>query len=256
MVPIPPDGFDDPSPVRHPRLISHGRRRRPGAILDTETEPDLPPLSVVPLVSCRPESHETLLPAGEGDREPPLVVAPESESIAVIDPGDAIGREQQLSEILPPPPIAARLDGRPGDADRSGRSATGRPSRSSRSRSRKKWQRYKSLWKWRAACKVAVIRAISEITRRLRSANSPADRAARPASAAPRATPRSRSARRPSGSCASRHGDRSAPRPPPPPEPRHPGPGRVPGEPIRQPPGNASRAGSSVAASRIAQGRR
>ena len=36
-----------------------------------------------------------------------------------------------------------------------------RPSRSSRSTSRKKWHRYRSLWKKRAACKVAVIRAIS-----------------------------------------------------------------------------------------------
>jgi hypothetical protein len=82
-------------------------RRGPARLepFSPRAELGLPTLSVVPPVPCRPESHETRLPSGERNRYPPLVVEPESESVAVINPVDAECREQQLSEVLPSPPI-------------------------------------------------------------------------------------------------------------------------------------------------------
>ena len=72
-------------------------------------------------------------------------MGPEPEPVAVVDPGDAVGREEELAQVLPAPAAGQpAMLAQPVQVDQ-GRA--GAPGSRRRSRSRKKWQRYRSLWK-------------------------------------------------------------------------------------------------------------
>src|SRR4051794_41147486 len=48
---------------------------------------------------------EPRVPAGPLQAERPAIRAPEPQAVAIVDPGDAVGREQELSQVLPAPAV-------------------------------------------------------------------------------------------------------------------------------------------------------
>ena len=115
-------------------------------------------------VTRGPERDHPRLPARPSEPSAPIA-RPEPQSVAVVDPGHVEGREEELPQVLPAPAV------RPGDGPPAGAGRSASRADSGRSGSRKKWQRYRSLWNSRAPCSRAVILAIASISVRFQAAN-------------------------------------------------------------------------------------
>src|SRR4051794_25893850 len=61
--------------------------------------------TIVRLIPCRLPPDHPQVPAVPGQVEGAAVMGPESQPVTVGDPGDAEGREQELSQVLPAPAI-------------------------------------------------------------------------------------------------------------------------------------------------------
>src|SRR5262249_3500777 len=87
-------------------VLSHGGRARLDRFATAKPR-SLPRISVMPRVTSRPEADEPCLPprpAGLGD---PSITPPEPAAVAVVDPGHAVGREEELSQVFATPPSEA-----------------------------------------------------------------------------------------------------------------------------------------------------
>src|SRR5215831_3290592 len=93
---------DGLSPVRH-LGPSHGGRVRLERFA-AAPERTLPRISVMPRVTSRPEADEPCLPPRRAWLGDPSIAPPGPLAVAVVDPGHAEGREQQLTQVLAAPP--------------------------------------------------------------------------------------------------------------------------------------------------------
>src|SRR5947209_4564167 len=75
-------------------------------------------LAIMSQIHRRLALHEPKLRRREEHPHEPAVMHPEAEPVSVVDPLDAVGREEELAQVLPPPAGGGPpMDGQPVEVD-------------------------------------------------------------------------------------------------------------------------------------------